>query len=456
MISLSSRLTLFFTLLFTLMLTLLGMIIQHSARQEFEQQNGQLLEQKLHSLTALVDHLQASGDWALIEPILNTAQGPGTRVQTRIETAGGDTLYSDRPFNSPFDTGTLLAHPGEVQQQRWQENGVQYQGAALALQEPKNLILTLALDVEQQAGFLRFLSNRLKVVMLLVILGSGFLAWWMVRFGLAPLTGIGEGVKDITAAKLDHRVPLEAVPVELHDLVRERNRMFARLQESFTRLTDFSSDIAHELRTPISNLTTQIQVSLSKPRSAEAYREILASNLEELDKLSRIISDMLFLAKAENGMALPSREPIVLETEIAKVIEFYEMLAEERQVRLITRGSGTIIGNRSMFCRAICNLLSNGIRHTHPGGHIEVEISRDANKVTLSITNTGDEIPAADIPYLFDRFYRVDQARCHADNECTGLGLSITQAIVRNHGGQIAVTSGNGETCFTLSFPAGR
>lgn len=454
MISLSNRLTLFFTLLFTIMLTALGLIVQHSAEQGFEQQNAQRLELKLATLTGLVQNLQSSGNWALIEQILNTTGANEDGISTRIETASGDTLFSDRPFASPFDTRVLMAQAGQIQQQRWQENGVWYQGAALALQDPKNLILTLAIDLEQQAGFLQFLSNRLLVMMLWVILGSGFLAWWIVRFSLAPLINIGAGIKDITAARLDHRVALEEVPLELHDLVKERNRMFGRLQESFARLTHFSSDIAHELRTPISNLTTQIQVSLSKPRPAEEYREILASNLEELDKLSRLISDMLFLAKAENGMELPSREAIAVEEEIARVLEFYEMLAEEHAIQLNAQGSGTITGNSMMFCRAICNLLSNGIRHTHRGGRIDVAINSDAEQVTIHITNTGDEIPAADIPYLFDRFYRVDQARCHTDNEGTGLGLSITQAIVRNHGGSIAVTSSDGLTCFILTFPA--
>ena len=454
MISFSSRLTLFFTLLITVMLTALGLLIQHSAEQRFAQQNARILEQQLDALTARVENLQANGDWALVGQITHTAPGLGRTISTRVETAAGDTLFSDRSFSSPFDASALLDHPGEVQQQRWQENGVHYQGAALALQEPKNLILTLALDVNGQDDFLQFLSNRMLEVMLWVILGGSFLAWWLIRLGLRPPSKIGADIRNITIDKLDHRIPLDTVPLELHDLVRERNRMFARLQESFTRLTNFSSDIAHELRTPISNLTTQIQVSLSKPRPAEEYREILASSLEELDKLSRIISDMLFLAKTENGMELPSRETFALEEEVSKVCEFYDMLAEERDIRLRARGSGTLSGNRMMLDRAICNLLSNGIRHTHQGGSVDVEISSDAEAVTLRITNTGDEIPAADIPYLFDRFYRVDQARCHADNECTGLGLSITQAIVKAHDGSINVTSDKGETCFTLTFPA--
>ncbi|WP_432697681.1 heavy metal sensor histidine kinase [Marinobacterium sp. YM272] len=454
MTSLTSRLTLLFVLVFTAMFTVLGLVIQHSVDQEFENQDFKRLEEKLETAARLVEGLQSNGEWALVDTIMDTALSAHDSIRVRIETTQGDTLFSDRPFNSPFDAAQLLAEPGQIKHRNWQDGETEFRGAAMALYAPRSLIITAAMETSQQAVFMQHFSSRLLKVMLWAALCSGFLAWWVTRQGLAPLLSMGSGAKAVTASHLDHRVPLDSMPFELHNLTKELNRMFERLQDSFTRLNNFSSDIAHELRTPISNLTTQMQVSLSQQRSAEEYRDVLASNLEELDKLSRMIADMLFLAKAENGMELPSREQFSLDQEVLKLFEFYEALAEDYEITLETHGQGSIIGDRIMIDRAISNLISNAIRHTHQGGRLDVNISSAADTVSISIRNTGDEIPTADIPYLFDRFYRVDQARCHADNEGTGLGLSITQAIVRAHDGTIDVSSGDGVTCFTLTFPA--
>ncbi|SEG59084.1 heavy metal sensor histidine kinase [Marinobacterium lutimaris] len=454
MTSLTGRLTLLFILVFTVMFTVLGLIIQHNVEQEFEKQDFKQLDDKLHTAAGLVTNLQASGKWTLVDKIMDTALGAHDNIMIRIETTAGDTIFSDRPFSSPFDNNSLLDKPGHTEHLSWRSDDQEYRGAALAMYEPKSVIISVAMDTSRQSSFLDHFSTRLLEVMLWATLCSGFLAWWVSRQGLAPLRSMGSSAKQITASHLDVRVPLERMPFELHNLTLELNRMFDRLQDSFNRLNNFSSDLAHELRSPISNLTTQMQVSLSQQRSAEEYRDVLASNLEELDKLSRMIADMLFLAKAENGMELPSSEEIRLEQEVEKLFEFYEALAEDREITLATSGSGTISGDRIMVDRAISNLLSNAMRHTYKDGRIDVDISTHQDNVRISISNDGDLIPQADIPYLFDRFYRGDRSRSHSGNESTGLGLSITQAIIKAHNGSIEVTSDDEGTCFILIFPS--
>jgi two-component system heavy metal sensor histidine kinase CusS len=240
-------------------------------------------------------------------------------------------------------------------------------------------------------------------------------------------------------------------------LAESLNDMLARLEESFKRLSDFSSDLAHELRTPVSNLMTQTQVALSKTRSSAEYREVLESNCEEFDRLSRMISDMLFLAKSENGLIVPGQESFDLADEVTALFDFYGALAEENGVSLGLEGSGQVTGDRLMLRRAIGNLLSNALRYTPSGGRIVVTVSVvrdsfDAEAVHLSVENTGEPIPPEHLSRLFDRFYRVDASRRNS-GDGAGLGLAITRSILRSHGGDIEGRTGKGCNIFEIWLP---
>ena len=297
--------------------------------------------------------------------------------------------------------------------------------------------------------------QTLWVFMLLATLAMGLLGWFVVRRGLAPLQTIKRQAAAITANRLHTRLPVEAIPLELGDLASTLNDMLSRLEESFQRLSDFSSDLAHELRTPVSNLLTQTQVTLSRARTADEYRDILASNAEEFERLSRMIADMLFLAKAENNQLIPHPEPLELADEVAELLEFYGVLAEEKEIHLSVIGHGTVSGDRLMLRRAISNLLSNALRYTPVGGTVTVRIETQGDEaVKLTVENTGSCIAAEHLPRLFDRFYRTDSAR-QRTTEGSGLGLAITRSILIAHGGDVSVSSAEGITRFTLSLPVG-
>jgi len=230
--------------------------------------------------------------------------------------------------------------------------------------------------------------------------------------------------------------------------------MLARLEGSFRRLSDFSSDLAHELRTPISNLMTETQVAISKARSSDQYREVLYSNLEEYERLARMIADMLFLAKADNGLIVPSSEMVDMAMEVRELFGFYEAFAEEQGVSLVLAGGGVVRGDRLMIRRALSNLLSNAIRHTPHDGSVKVLIDpRKSGEIHLSVENPGEDIEPEHLPRLFDRFYRVDRSRQKA-SEGAGLGLAITKSIVEAHKGTIQVFSSNGSTRFAITIPA--
>jgi two-component system heavy metal sensor histidine kinase CusS len=248
-------------------------------------------------------------------------------------------------------------------------------------------------------------------------------------------------------------MPVQAVPVELADLAHTLNQMLERLQDDFRRLSEFASDLAHELRTPISNMLTQTQVTLAAQRDNTAYRDILASNAEELQRLARMVADMLFLAKTERGVDLPHKERFMAADESQALLDFYEAVADDKGISLTAQGNGSIEGDRLMFRRALSNLLSNALRHTPAGGNVRIIVIALPNGTEVSVENTGEDIDPEVLPRLFDRFYRADPARAHPTSDGAGLGLAITKAIVEAHGGRASVKSAQGVTCFSLVFP---
>lgn len=187
------------------------------------------------------------------------------------------------------------------------------------------------------------------------------------------------------------------------------------------------------------------------------YRELLYSNLEEQERLAKMVNDMLWLAKTDHGLLKPVRAPLDLASEVNELFDFFEALAEERQIHLALEGQASIIqGDRAMLRRAISNLLSNAIRHTPSGGKVLIRLAMPSEQeVSLSVLNPGPEVPAEHLPNIFDRFYRVDPSRTR-QTEGAGLGLAIVRSIVEAHGGRVEAASAGGSTTFTLFFPRPR
>jgi two-component system heavy metal sensor histidine kinase CusS len=274
-----------------------------------------------------------------------------------------------------------------------------------------------------------------------------------VHRGHAPLRRISAEIRQTSTDRLDLRLAPETVPIELAELASSFNEMLERLEESFSRLTNFSADIAHELRTPVTNLMTQTEVALSNARSVDEYREILYSNLEEYGRMAQMVGDMLFLAKTDNGQLKPSQAEVDLASEIGALFDYFEAWAEDRGVDLVQTGAAPpVTGDRLMLRRAISNLLSNAIRHTARGHAVTVELTALGDKILLAVNNPGAEIPAEHLPRLFDRFYRPDPSR-QRDGDGAGLGLSIVKSIIAAHGGTVEASWSDGIVRFRLTLP---
>ncbi|MBL8348455.1 MAG: heavy metal sensor histidine kinase [Rubrivivax sp.] len=325
-----------------------------------------------------------------------------------------------------------------------------FQSGMMPRTEYQILITT---DTRVHVRFLSFMQATLWVYLALAVPLCALVGWWVARTGLAPLHAMKAQAQAVTATRLNERMPVDSVPVELAVLAQSLNDMLDRLQSDFRRLTDFSAELAHELRTPIGNVLTQAQVALAQPRDAGFYRSVLESVAEELDRLARTVADMLLLARAEHGAWLPRRAPIDLAHEVRTLLDFYEAPAADKWITMAFAGNAQIQGDVLMLRRAISNLLSNALRHVPEGGDVRVEISESADEVRLTVANTGPDIDAAALPHVFDRFFRAPTSRDAVASEGAGLGLSIVRAIIVAHGGTVSVSSTGGQTRFTLVLP---
>lgn len=316
----------------------------------------------------------------------------------------------------------------------------------------QKVFVAIAVDTAPHHVFMGSFLTTLWLFVAGAALLTGFLGWAAVRGVLAPLRAMREQAKDVTAQQLSHRLAVETVPYEMAELAKSLNDMLERLEIAFRRLSDFSSDIAHELRTPLSNLLTQTQVALSRVRNADEYRSILESNVEELERMARMISDMLLLAKSENDLVIPNREIVDLGEEVQTLFDYYEAVADEKGLQLLRGGEAKVDADRLMLRRALGNLLSNAVRHATAHTSIRVSISTNVESVSIAMENTGDPIGEEYLERVFDRFFRIDPSR-QRSTEGTGLGLAITKSIVAAHGGKIAVLSIGNLTTFTITLP---
>ena len=459
--SVTFRLTLFFSTVSTAVLLAVGYLVGASVESHFVAQDLNELNGKVELVRHILAKVRFRSDLDLVPQLLDdTLVGhPGLSItivgpEGRTLFASSDGVFPDAPPEGRLDK----RFSGRREPVVWESGGHAFREIVamlpmgIAAMPPTTVLISV--NIDHQRDFMAAFRKILWLSIAAGILLAGVLAWIAALRGLEPIRRIAALARGISASRLGDRLSLETVPPELFDLASAFNAMLARLEDSFRRLSDFSSDLAHELRTPVGNLVTETEVALSRARSADEYREVLYSNLEEYNRLSRMIGDMLFLAKADNGLIVPRREKVNLAAETQGLFAFYEALAEERGVGLVLEGAGTILGDRLMVRRALSNLLSNALRYTLRGKSVTVSIDRLASGETrLAIENPGEDIAPEPLSRLFDRFYRVDASR-HKTSDGTGLGLPITKSIVEAHQGTIAASSANGAIRFEIRLPS--
>jgi two-component system heavy metal sensor histidine kinase CusS len=351
----------------------------------------------------------------------------------------------------PFLKNTAFAQP---QTMYWHSpDGIKYLLIKMATTDAlkqKTWQVQVALDVSYHHYWL----VQHRYIILFILLGGEiaaiFFGYLVARHGLRRMRDLLQTTKNITAQSLHQRIDVQSWPKELRELGQAFNAMLNRIETAFENMTQFSADLAHELRTPVNNMLGVTEIALSHHQHNPEYRSLLESNIEELQRISKIIENILFLAHTENPQLDLKKEVLDLENELALVSEYYRVLADDKNIKINIEGQAQVYANQLMLRRALSNILSNALKYST--GNIDCSIINDAHLVELSVSDKGMGIPADDLPKIFNRFYRVNHAQALRQSG-NGLGLAIVKSIMKLHDGHIHINSIFGEgTLVTLCF----
>lgn len=320
------------------------------------------------------------------------------------------------------------------------------------------LKIALKFDRSKEHELLISIGKKMLALFILVILFSIHLTFKVISREIFPLIKMSRKMKYISLRSLHKRINSQKFPIELVPVAQSFNTMLNELQKSFHQISTFSADIAHELRTPLNALMIKIEVMMEKPRTIEEYQELLESLHNDTRGLSKLIDILLFLARAENPGLMLKFETLKLNDEVRSLVDFYEALASEKNIRIKIEDHEPILINveKSLFDRAIGNLLQNSIQYCAPGATITIKLNMNSEETVIKVIDDGPGIEEKHLPFIFNRLYRIDSSRSTISGGL-GLGLSIVSSIMKLHGGTVSVQSEVGlGSKFELVFPMNR
>lgn len=457
-LSLALRLTLLFGIAAAIVFAAFGWVISQSIERHFTAEDTNELQVIAGAVREVLSAIGSAGDLGYLEQRFNDILVGHHDASLYVATQSGRILYT----SSGPNLGAIANAAGEGTDDRlvrpWKDANHSYTALIQHVNEADvtaadPYLIVISVPIDEQLRFLAAFRRTLWLMIAGSIILMGIMGWAAVRQGHAPLHDIVGRVRRISGNELNVYLPPDEVPYELADLVISFNEMLQRVDAAFRRLSSFNAHIAHELRTPISNLMTQTQVALSRGRTIDEYREILYSNMEEYEHMAQMVGDMLFLAQTDRQTQIMNVESLDLGREVREVFDYYEGWAEEHAVVLAQEGAATVVADRSMLRRALSNLIDNAIRHTSQGGTVRVRLTMmTGGYIDISVMNPGPEIAPEYQLKLFDPFYRVDASRLGGHGGA-GLGLAIVKSVIIAHGGEVGVDSTAGETRFWIILP---
>src|SRR5690554_3675969 len=459
--SLALRLTLSIGAVMTLVLLGFGYAVERSIDRHFVQQDVDELNAVVDAVTQALAETQADPAEQYFARRLAGVLSGHHNAQFKLSSANGQLIYASSAAEfAGFEQEMSATDSISIETvQTWRAKERSYRGAVVQLESANGLssdtlTLTVATDIDFHLHYLHSFRVYLRLMTLAACLIAILATWFAVYQGHAPLRRISAEIRRIKSDHLSIRLAPTTVPVELTELAVSFNDMLDRIEEGFQRLSNFSADIAHELRSPITNLRTQTEVALSQTRDVAQYREILYSNLEEYERMAKMVGDMLFLAQAEKQQLQGEYGQVNLAEEVQVLFEYFEAWAEERAVTLDCTGPAVwVYGNRLMLRRALSNLLANAMRYTAEGERVSVTLElHGSDRVLIQVANPSAEIAPEHLPKLFDRFYRADPSRQHK-GDGAGLGLAIVKSIVMAHGGRVSANYIDQQIVFRIELP---
>jgi two-component system, OmpR family, heavy metal sensor histidine kinase CusS len=452
--SIASQLVFLFTLAAAFLLSCgLGVFYLIVVRHAFEEDNEFLADR----LSALRGELsQTGGLGSLTATFRNPRASKVEAYWVRVIDSNGD-IVTETPKMSGFLPPAVFPDPQDKNSVYRPKNyriSKKLFSLVATFEEAdgRPYLIQLAQDRSSDEKFATQFASVFGGVLALGILASAVIAIAVTKRGLLPLQHMTQSLERIGPNHLDERVGKTTWPRELYPVAIAFDEMLARLENSFTKLSQFSADLAHELRTPISNIRGEAEVTLTRPRTLEEYRTVIESIAAECERLSGVVDNLLFLARAEAVDRQIERSVFAARPAIEKIAAYYRTVAEERGISITNKGDGEVYANALLFDRALSNLLDNALRFTPDGGKITIATETKPDRTELAIKDTGCGVPPQHLPRIFDRFYRADSSR---SSQGTGLGLALVKSITDLHGGSVEVASEvNRGTTVTLTFPA--
>jgi len=452
--SIAWRLALAFAVVCALVLSAIGVFLYRSLDSEIAYRDDLALLGRLEQVRALLADSDSLGALQARPRLYQNMLGNLDSLLL-VRRADGSNVIAINPRQRELPSLNAIAREQTPQRRdvlTWQAPD----GAELALLsgdaqgpngEPLTVIAGKVLTEREQ--MLASYRLRLYLAVGLGALLAFALGLVLLRRGLQPLRQLSAAVRGIDLRSLDQRLPASGTPAELLEPVQALNGMLARLDDSVQRLSQFSADLAHEIRTPLHTLLASNGQALNHPRSTAEYQELLASNMEEFERLKRMAENLMFLARAEQAERALDLQTLDLHSLGSELCDYFEALADDRQLRLENQLHGELLADQQLLQRALGNLLANAVRHADEGTLISLRRRDEAGVCWLQVHNHGPVIAPEHLGKLFDRFYRVDPSRAQP-GDSGGLGLAIVQSIMQLHGGRVRVSSDASGTVFEL------
>lgn len=449
--AISFRIAILFSFSTVIILMIMGLVIHQLVMHHFETQDRTQLEGKIQLVENLLE--QNHHNPSELNLYLKDALVGHHDLIVQIERPSGQIIFSSSPTALKSKTLVKSKHGPWLE---WKVQNKIYHGLIYKKSFDQNSAIPSAqiivgIDTSEHLHFLNDFRRQLLYIGVIGTVCLMLLGWFAAWRGLRLVQNMAKVAEGISAQHLSERLDVDNTPTELKSLAIAFNDMLDRLETAVGKLSDFSSDLAHEIRTPINNLMTQTQVCLSRSRDITTYQEILFSNLEEFERLARMVSDMLFLAKAEHGLHRANLQQVNLVKEVSALFDFYDAIAAEKGMSLKQTGQGYVEGDPSMLRRALSNLLSNAIKYGKSDSIIKINCQQNSDITVLTIENESSPLSQEQLTRLFDRFYRTDASRQRVE-EGTGLGLAITKSILDVHGATIQANYDDGHIIFKIIF----
>jgi len=412
-----------------------GYTLFWALKREVQRQEMTEVAGKLELIDHLTDMLDAPPDMNQFRATLDNILVGHANLRVWILRQDGHVLYGN-------EAPVALRQEDAREVRLRTGDGWDMRGMRLTIDSPvlAGAELIVAVNIRPSVQFLYAFATALLLICALWVGGTVVLSAWAVRRSLAPIRRLSDQAARIQPDNLAVRLPERGIDRELREFTHSFNSTLDRLQAAYQQMEGFNADVAHELRTPLATLINGTEVTLSSARSVEELKELLGSNLEELQGLTALVNDMLFLARADGGELAQDLQEVQLREVATRVAEFYEASWEEAGLSIAIHGGGVVRANPRLLRRALANLLSNAIKASPPGQTIDIFCGGGGGEGEIRVRNVGSPIDPEALPRIFDRFFRADSARS-GRAEGHGLGLAIVAAIARMHGGSAFANS---------------